>query len=270
MEDDDAGSGSLVHLQNLFRQDAPAPAPDSPIGGGLQRKRTQKGSNTTSSRQESSERTALLGNGNHRQTDSFVPILGNGNHRQTDSFVPTNAHMSTPSYDSSALSELFQSPSSQKTPKIAPGRKFATPLPIVSLNQSNGYDSVTKSVPEEDEPCSSEKEESFQKRTIDFCSQVGKELLSPNTWIGAGMFVLYHTVFSLAFGSSGKERTVEDYALASFAGGSHPWMFLPIPPFVSKSFQQTIRQELNPRIDDQDGCPWNFWGRSSLPVQYRE
>lgn len=178
---EDKDAGSLSHLQNLFRHDRA----DSPeIGGGLHRKSTKKGSNTSKSRFQNNdtETTALLG----------------GNHRPTDSFVTSNTDIvDTPSFDSTTFSTLFHSPTTEKTPKAGPStRKYMAPIGVNHNNDDKPYKSQL--TPETKPP--------IHKRAIQFVLDSGQELMSPSTWIGAFMFVLYHAVFVLAFGSSVSHR----------------------------------------------------------------
>ncbi|CAB9499496.1 solute carrier family 26 [Seminavis robusta] len=213
----DEGAGSVSHLQSLFRQTGPPPPPPLPVHNEetetqestLERKITQKtcNSNSKSYQEEATEQTSLL-------APPPAPPPNNPFHSRDDSFVMTSSHpqsqsrLSSASYDSSGLSELFLSPSSQKTPKMGPAgasRKIPTPplsTTSTSTQQPQAYNtggSVREQPVKKQQPTpNTQKKKAKQQEPRITC----QDLTNPTTYIGAFMFVLYHVVFTLASGSA--------------------------------------------------------------------
>ena len=217
---DDGQAGSIGHLHNLFSQqssglsttsideDTDAAATTNTSEHPLQRKRTQKGSNTTKA---STERTGLL--------EAY------NNDGMNGSFVNRSVRRLSANNNSATLLDMFQTPapsSTEKTPKMGPsGRKFlgSSPMAATATGQSgdesnhhhhndplgnNHIDREGSNLrhPNLNHNHTSKETASFRDRTKSMCEEAGRELMSPTTWIGSFMFVLYHVVFCLASGSA--------------------------------------------------------------------
>ena len=220
--EDDQHAGSLHHLQSLFSQQSSASNvgdEGSGVAGGehpLQRKQTKKGSNTTASKvadqlaPQSTETTGLL---EAHNSEGMLP----------DTFS-YRRRSSANSNNSSTLLDIFQKNSMEETPKIgSASRKLHSPSPkeggVVGAAATNGsyhnkytIDPLSKY---QSKPTISKGEfhdsnhdditadkNSLKERSRSVCREAGKEFLSPTTWIGSSMFVLYHVVFCLASGSA--------------------------------------------------------------------
>jgi hypothetical protein len=194
-------AGSLAHLYSLFHQDSanqqqeqqlsPQSGQAEDPGAPMQRRITKKGSNTTSSM---TERTALL------QPSVFQ---NNVDDRDESLFVTVRTStLASASYDSSSLSDLFQSPASQKTIQTEPaGRKFRVALPIAgSKLNTNGIYRIHEQPIQKETPTKNKKKTKQSLKQV--CEEAAKETIAPATYIGGLMFVLYHLVFCLTSGSA--------------------------------------------------------------------
>lgn len=196
------GAGSLSHLYSLFHQEVASqqqeqqlpqqPARTEEPEASLLRKNMKKGSNTTSS---VTERTSLL--------PSSV-FKNNADNRDESLYVAVRTStLASASYNSSSLSDLFQSPSSQKTIQTEPGgHKFSVALPIAGITQENRNSiySIHEQPIHKETPTKNKKttKQNFEQ----VCKEAAKETAAPATYIGGLMFVLYHLVFCLTSGSA--------------------------------------------------------------------
>ena len=218
--EDDQQAGSLTHLHSLFSQQSSMGSNVSDGGSGagehpLQRKRTQKGSNTTASKaadQPASQSTETTGLLEAHNTEGMF--------RDTPSY---KRRSSANSNNSSTLLDLFQKNSTEETPKIgSASRKLHLPSPKEGfgaeetngsyntnkfdadpLSSYQGGPNISKGGPSDNNHNKIiHSKNSLKERTRSICKEAGKEFLSPTTWIGSSMFVLYHVVFCLASGSA--------------------------------------------------------------------
>lgn len=216
-DNDDSNAGSQFHLQTLFSQNSSGalsstsdnnnnksgnddqPSSEHP----LQRKRTQKGSNTSKSRQNNNETTGLIEAHNREgmmnsNTSSYV----------SSSFRRLSQNSNTG--NNSNNNNLFESPFGEKTPRAGPAGHKQFPVPPISSNNNNNNSDPLANSDKNDyvSPRKSmifkEKDDQHESTSAlqDFWKEAGQELLSPSTWIGSFMFVLYHIVFCLASGSA--------------------------------------------------------------------
>jgi hypothetical protein len=190
-------AGSLSHLYNLFHPEATSEQQEQrwPQHPGLPKEpeaSLKKGSNTTSS---VTETTSLL------QSSVFRK---NADERDESLRVTVRTStLASASYDSSSLSDLFQSPASQKTIQTEPGsRKFNVALPIADIGQHNtrGIYRIHEQPIQKETPTKNKRTTKLNLEP--FCKEAAKEVVAPATYVGGLMFVLYHLVFCLTSGSA--------------------------------------------------------------------
>lgn len=202
-------AGTLTHLQGLFQQQqggqgeeltsaddsAPWHKRDNSIiyeeegkakEHPLQRKRTKKGSNTTSERTsllQKSEETESKGDSSGLD-DFFAP-----SNAPRDTYG-TNARISGASHDSTENINDYSQKFTAKTPQT--GHKTA--------NQKEYDTKIEMSAAPEKEKRA--KNTSISQKAADTFKIAVQEMTKSTTWIGAFVFLLYHVVFSLAAGSA--------------------------------------------------------------------